>query len=421
MGPAAQLFIDEVDAARPVIALTGAFGGGLSTAAERMKDDHGYRYLRLSDELRREWAARYGEQEPARSDLQRLGDELRQEEGPHALVKRALARIENDMDGPIVIESIKNVGEIHYLRRRFGYRLLTVAILSNLSTRTRRTLAKYQALGLDENHLIDDDLRDRNEELAYGQQVELCIDLADIIVANDDGTSDDALLRKVDDLVGLLDGRRKRALTDPEIYMHSAYSLARSSKCIKRHVGAVLVDALGQLIAGGFNENPKGTKPCVEEKLYNYRCYRDIVRTEHFAMLIRRGAQCPVCRTPIASSAGPPWRCERCLAERRKTDLEAFYVPDRAMSWCTAVHAEVRAILAAGDRARGATLYTTTFPCMQCAEKIIQAGVVAVYYTEAYPDRHGAERLGIAGIPVTQFEGVRSSAVERIFPNPWLP
>ncbi len=85
------------------------------------------------------------------------------------------------------------------------------------------------------------------------------------------------------------------------------------------------------------------------------------------------------------------------------------------MNWCTAVHAEVWAVLSAGNRARGATLYSTTFPCMQCAEKIAQAGIRTVSYTEAYPDAHGLARLNLSQVKVERFEGVRSSAFERIF------
>jgi deoxycytidylate deaminase/dephospho-CoA kinase len=409
----------RVSGVSPVIALTGPFGAGLTTAANRMQSQHGYQNVSVSAGLRNEWAGRYENQLPARSDLQRLGDELRQEGGPGALVDHALSQADLDAGGPIVIESIKNVGEITVLRRLFGYRLLLVAILSDIDVRIQRLIPLYDELGLDPSHVKDDDLRDRNEEVPYGQEVELCIDLADIILLNNDSMQD--FLTKIDDLVGLADRSKTRDLTETEIYMHSAYSMARGSKCLKRHVGAVLVDSLGRVVAAGYNENPSGTKPCAEEVLYNFRCHRDIVRNEHFASLARRGARCPVCNSPIARIEGPPWRCPRCYQQGRKTNLEVYFFPDRAMNWCTAVHAEVRAILAAGDRARGAVLYTTTFPCMQCAEKITEAGVAGVVYTEAYPDLYGSARMRIANINVRQFEGVRSSAVDRLFPNPWQP
>jgi deoxycytidylate deaminase/dephospho-CoA kinase len=404
----------------PVLALTGPFGAGLTTAAMRMQSESGYQYISVSDGLRREWFNLYGESTPARSDLQRLGDEMRDTDGAGALVGNAIAQADIDLSKPLVIESIKNVGEISLLRRRFGYRLLVVAILSDIDKRTTRLIPLYDQLGLDPSHLKDDDLRDRNEESQYGQQVELCIDLADIILLNND--TFEQYLQKIDDLVALADRSKTRDMTEAESYMLQAYATARSSKCIKRHVGAILVDTLGRVVATGYNENPNGTSPCIEEARYNFTCHRDIVRNQHFALVARRGGQCPVCHSSITATPGPPWRCQNCYGAGRKTNLEIYFFPDRAMSWCTAVHAEVRAILAAGDRARGSVLYTTTFPCMQCAEKLTEAGVTRVVYTEAYPDPYGMERLTMANIDIQQFEGVRSAgAIDRIFPNPWQP
>ena len=45
------------------------------------------------------------------------------------------------------------------------------------------------------------------------------------------------------------------------------------------------------------------------------------------------------------------------------------------------VHAELNAILnASGKSLRGATVYTTLFPCNECAKAIIQSGVARVVY-----------------------------------------
>jgi deoxycytidylate deaminase len=103
------------------------------------------------------------------------------------------------------------------------------------------------------------------------------------------------------------------------------------------------------------------------------------------------------------------------VEQGRKSNLEIYFFPDRAMSWCTAIHAEVRALLAAGAAARGTTLYTTTFPCFQCAEKITQVGIKDIWFTEPYPDTLAAKRLEIGRIEFRQFEGVRSSVFERFF------
>lgn len=61
------------------------------------------------------------------------------------------------------------------------------------------------------------------------------------------------------------------------------------------------------------------------------------------------------------------------------------------------VHAGMDALLACartGRSGRGATLYTTTFPCHNCCRHIIVAGVLRVVYIEPYakrkaPDLHG--------------------------------
>ena len=72
-------------------------------------------------------------------------------------------------------------------------------------------------------------------------------------------------------------------------------------------------------------------------------------------------------------------------------------------------HAEVAALAAAGDRARGATLYSTLEPCAHhgktppCALAIEAAGVARVVYGAADPNpeaRGGAARLRSAGIEV---------------------
>ncbi len=74
-------------------------------------------------------------------------------------------------------------------------------------------------------------------------------------------------------------------------------------------------------------------------------------------------------------------------------------------------HAETEALDAAGDGARGATLYVTLEPCSHhgetppCAEAIIAAGIVRVVYAVGDPDPRvagrGHAKLADAGVAVT--------------------
>jgi diaminohydroxyphosphoribosylaminopyrimidine deaminase/5-amino-6-(5-phosphoribosylamino)uracil reductase len=69
-------------------------------------------------------------------------------------------------------------------------------------------------------------------------------------------------------------------------------------------------------------------------------------------------------------------------------------------------HAEVRALEAAGELARGATMYVTLEPCTRhgstppCADAVIEAGVAKVVVGAADPTQEGTARLREAGVEV---------------------
>ena len=403
---------------KTVIGLAGAFGSGCTTAAFTIRDDRGFEHLRLSDGIRDKWKEINGEsRNPSRSELQQLGDQLRIDCGPSILVEMAIDKIKKKKtDKPIAIDGIRNVAEIDRLKEIYGYQFTLIAVLSSSEARWERIKSvAYLGQGLSHFDFSQDDARDRNEETAWGQQVELCMDNADIVIDNSDDVTLSRFKSKILEFADIVTGSKTRGPTTEEIQMHMAYAASHSSQCLKRHVGAVLINQDGNLIASGYNENPQMTQPCVKEPTYKFQCFRDIVRNSHFEKLSNDKARCPICGEQLPIIKGPPWICPKCLEQGKKTNLESLFFPDRAMNWCTAVHSEIWAILAAGDRVRGTTLYVTSFPCMQCSEKIAQAGVRKVRYTEAYPDPHGMDRLNLAKVEVKRFEGVRSSAFERIF------
>lgn len=402
---------------RIIVGLTGAFGSGCTTAAKHLRDTRGFGESRLSDAIRAEWSKAH-QGSPSRPELQRLGDDLREKNHPGILVEIALSQLEaaggGKLPDAVVIDGLRNEGEVSYLRDEYGYRFTLIAVLASNDARWDRIGSTYTDQKLSLADFIADDSRDKNEETKYGQQVELCVDKADILLDNTNATVGE-FKSKVIDFVDLVTGKNPRGATQSEILMNIAFSSSHSSKCIKRHVGAVIADSKGQIVSAGYNENPLGTNPCIDEPEYDHQCFRDIVRNNHFKALAGKGARCPDCGERIIFEKGPPWRCKACAQKGKKTNLEEFFFLDRAMNYCTAAHAEVWAILAAGERAREGVLYTTTFPCSQCAEKIVQSGIRKVVFTEPYPDPYGASRLKLGKIDLEQFEGVRSSSFDRIF------
>jgi deoxycytidylate deaminase len=288
-----------------VVGFTGAFGSGCTTAAKYLRDERSFKYVGLSTPLRDLWSKEHAGAQPQRFDLQKFGDQLRQDRGLGILVDTGLASC-SESDKLIVVDSIRNLGEISKLRDIFGYRFSLFSILSSSDARWSRISQKYTDENLSRDDFDDDDLRDRDEDTKYGQQVELCLDKADVLISNQDSVPLGEFKKKILGYADLVLGKSLRSATQPEILMSMAFAASHSSKCLKRHVGALIVDSRGQVVGVGFNENPIGTKPCVEEPTYEYRCYRDILRNSHFEDLANRGARCPQCGEPLKHKNGPP-------------------------------------------------------------------------------------------------------------------
>lgn len=138
-----------------------------------------------------------------------------------------------------------------------------------------------------------------------------------------------------------------------EYFMEIARLAATRSTCLRRHIGAVVVKDK-KILATGYNGAPSGLRHCEE-----VGCLRE--------------------------KLGIP------SGERHEL--------------CRAVHAEQNAIVQAatfGVSIRGATLYSTTQPCIMCSKLIINAHIERVVVAEGYPDGLSLEMLAEAGVVVQQ-------------------
>jgi len=158
-------------------------------------------------------------------------------------------------------------------------------------------------------------------------------------------------------------GPREDILPKDDVFMGIAILKSRRSKDPSTQVGACLVDKDGRIIGTGYNGFPRG----------------------------------------IPSDA-LPWD-----KEGNPEDTKYLYVG----------HAEENAIYFSDRlRLKGATLYSTLFPCNGCAIPIIQNQIAeVVYLSDKYHDTSSyiASRrmLGFAGIKVRQFQPSREEIVIR--------
>jgi dCMP deaminase len=69
------------------------------------------------------------------------------------------------------------------------------------------------------------------------------------------------------------------------------------------------------------------------------------------------------------------------------------------------IHAEANAIAklaGSHESGKGAEMYVTHAPCIECAKQIYSAGIVKVHFKEEYRSRSGLEFLEKCGVELEQ-------------------
>ncbi len=132
--------------------------------------------------------------------------------------------------------------------------------------------------------------------------------------------------------------------------MQIARMVAERSTCSRRRVGAIAVKGK-RILATGYNGAPAGMVDCLE-----------------------RGC--------LRQQLGIP--------SGQRHEL------------CRGLHAEQNVIIQAavhGISLEGAEVFCTHQPCIICTKMLINCGVTAIHYAEAYPDALAEEMMNEAGIP----------------------
>jgi deoxycytidylate deaminase len=291
-----------------------------------------------------------------------------------------------------VFDSIRNVAEVKWFQDHCPNFYL-IAVDCSHSIRWERVKEKnYYKLELKESNFEEDDIRDKNEKHSpHGQQVQLCVYEADIVINNDNNyPNKKAAIKRLKDKVNghllerISENRDLKVPRNDEFCMTMAYCASLMSKCIKRQVGAVIVDMNNVIVSIGYNQNTNH-KSCYDA--YG-DCYREIYKEKNKKKLSDKCSN-PICGTELL---------------------------DKALSKCRALHAEEMALMNIGIKnLEGYTLYTTTYPCLICARKIAYSGIKKIVYVEAYTDPESEEYIKESGIEAIKFEGIKARAYFRLF------
>jgi len=469
----------KFDAYCLILGFTGALGSGctfLAVGIKKKLESHGH-YYRISQFLEEE-ADKLGIEKTV-PNLQTLGDNLRLKHGNSVLVEKCLDKIrQEDQEAPfssdeetvILIDGIKNGGEVKYLRQFPNFYLISVH--ADRHIRQERLVgesAYYRRFNTEED-FITADKRDEQEDFINGQQIKRCNYLSDIIVDNSTNLPEVKAIERdefynnfINNYIHPMRKVRKgeKAHDRPpkieETLMTMAYCASKRSSCLKRQVGAIIAcirkikdeypdancdrderDPPFQVVSSGYNDIPAGT-PCVFAEWHG--CYRDHLLQEH-AKVIK---YCPNCGQVLPEEIACPHcgtqnnnrtlECPQCggdlladyQCQNQKCKYKVFSVclpgkeaaPGNLLDMCRALHAEENAILGLSGVVKSGkgelVLYTTTFPCNLCANKIIAAGIKTVYYAEPYTMKEAKELLDKVGVVIKKFEGIKSIAYFRLY------
>jgi len=266
--------------------------------------------------------------------------------------------------------------------------------------------------------------RDRHKHLSLDKT----FDQADFFL--DTMASDQHVASSVRRFVSLVMGSPFETPMREEMGMAHAFAARRRSASMSRQVGAAVCDADGNVVATGMNDVPRAGggqywpgDPDDNRDHVRGEDTSDSIRREVFADLLQRLASDLrwVAGALGWDDANAAEALSRVLgadahefgdAAQRTSALEMLQsalsdlAPDVAVSaalaspvvraadffdvieYGRAVHAEMACICFAaseGVSLYDSTLYTTTFPCHECARLIVACGIKRVVYVEPYP------------------------------------
>ena len=399
-----------------VIGLTGSVGSGCSTISKSLEKSGGFKRVSLSDPIKEEFKKKHPKKEPKiesygndwRKELQNIGNEGRKQSNSY-WINLALKDISEDFEGDIVIDGIRNALEVEELRNKYPNFFL-VAVYADFNIRWERVIKFYNH---DQGIFIRDEERDRDEDDRLGQNVGKCVDLADYVVVNTEQIEQPEEQRwttlhnnELKEPIERMKHGRGRPPFPDEVHMTTATSVSHASMCLKRHVGAVIVNNDNIPLSIGFNENPIGIGPCVTKP--SRSCYKDDIMQKKLEDMLP--FHCPRCGIK-QEAITKPWKCSEC-----RENLLLVFFPSRGMELCTAIHAEERAIRSLGDKdVRDCTLYVNTFPCFQCSRYLLDAGIRKVVYVEAYPVPEAEKFLLDNNVEIVPFKGFKARAFHTVF------
>jgi len=328
-----------------------------------------------------------------------------------------------------IVRQLKHPEEVRLFRSVYGPRFILIGAWAPTVERDKavRDRLRVEHPGETDGWYSDQVTRlltrdEKDGQRRLGQRVRDTFELADAYVSLLPGTDPSPKLKRVIEL--LFGAPFETPHPSEQAMFHASGARLRSSDA-GRQVGAVVVDGSGELLVSGVNEVPKagGGQYWSGDKLdhrdfregfdVNERQKRELI-VELLGKLHKSGdwfsdskQNLDVASLATAALEGGP------LSKSRVGDILEF---------ARVAHAEMAAISTAARRGTaigGMTMYTTTYPCHECARLIIASGIKKVVYVDPYPKSQVPEmyRHEIMEGPTSESERVIFEPFEGVAPR----
>lgn len=431
-----------------VIGLVGAVGAGVSKTARILEavlvEEYGYeaKVIRASDIIRSH-SSSTNVQTPAEQgadriiDLQKVGKELRAKFGEDYIAAKIIEQIavrrkaEGGYDSSTqvpqpksqrhvtIVDSLKHPAESALFRKVYGEIYWQITVFAPESVRDER----LRRIGIPKEKLPGIFTRDENDkEGDFGQKVSKTAYLSDFFIRND-GENDLRLTTVVKRYLEILFNIGIHTPTMDEAGMYAAVSASSKSACLSRQVGAAIYSRSGELISIGWNDVPQagGGLYAAECGDQDHRCYRwggKYCHNSHKKEDLYKKILSKLKIKNLIDESISEAEFRAAVVETPVKDL---------IEYSRSIHAEMEAIVSAARTGKagmvGGTLYTTTFPCHNCARHIVAAGISRVLYVEPYEKSLALELHGDAittqedgkKVAFLQYEGVGPGSMLKLF------
>lgn len=295
-----------------------------------------------------------------------------------------------------IFKSLKNPHEEETLRKIYRDSFLLISVYTPRDVRMKNLafkIAKSRNENYPDNYLSKAYSllqRDESEQNDYGQNVQDTYPKADIFLDASNLGDLNKFKFELKRCIELIFGNTFHTPTIDEYGMFNAFASAKRSGSLARQVGAAIINENGDIVATGMNEIPKlggglyssesGSDP------RNYVLGYDPNDQKKFQILIDLFKKLFNLKIITESNA-------ESLFNSIRDELKNTYVMN-IIEYTREVHAEMAAIISASRNTisiNNCKLYTTTFPCHDCAKHIIAAGIKKVIYIDPYPKSLASE------------------------------